>query len=222
MNLKNALAIMVKAPEPGRVKTRFTPPLSPEEAATLYRCFIEDFFLNISPLASKEVDIFAAYTPAGGLDKFDSIAAEGVQFFPQEGDLLGDRIFNVFRSLFNKGYKKVAITGSDSPDLPIGRIKEAFLILKKKNVDIVLGPATDGGYYLVAMKGLNEAPFIKIPWSTGRVLKATLKRAGEAGLKCELLDPWHDMDRVEDLKFLKDNPHTKKTSEFLKTLGRSH
>lgn len=213
MKNQNALAIMLKVPEPGKVKTRLVPPLSYDDAAALYRCFLKDIFGKVSGF--RDIDIYAAYTPPGMEEKLSSTVPGNIKLFPQEGFGLGERIYNVFKYLFAKGYKKVAVIGSDSPDLPPEYIKEPFSLLDN-TVDLVLGPAKDGGYYLVAMDKLLCAPFVNIPWSTGIVLRETIKRAEESALSYKLSSRWHDIDTPDDLSILKDNPGCPASSEFLK------
>ncbi|MBI5492275.1 MAG: TIGR04282 family arsenosugar biosynthesis glycosyltransferase [Deltaproteobacteria bacterium] len=187
---KNALAVMFKAPEPGKVKTRLVPPLTYEQAAKLYGCFIKDVLNTAKGLEG--VDIYGAF--AGNIKDGE---VYGVSLFEQEGTGLGERIYNVFRALFLKGHERAVVIGSDSPDLPAENIKDAFGLLD--GTELVLGPALDGGYYLVAMKRLMDEPFMDIPWSTGDVLEATVKRAKGAAIPFKLLKPWHDIDTVHDL-----------------------
>ncbi|MBI1912791.1 MAG: TIGR04282 family arsenosugar biosynthesis glycosyltransferase [Deltaproteobacteria bacterium] len=214
----NAVIIMMKAPRPGDVKTRLVPPLSHEEAAELYKCFLADTFSNARK--AKGVDIFASYAPLAQGDDIEGFIPEDIASFPQEGDGLGERICNSFRYLFAKGYKKVCLIGSDSPDMPGYFITESFDLLEGET-RLVLGPADDGGYYLVAMNGLSNAPFINIPWSTNKVLEETIKRVKESALNFKLLNPWYDIDIPFDLPLLKDNPNAPASSAFLNSLERA-
>ncbi len=207
--VKYALAVMFKAPEPGKVKTRLVPPLTHEQAAGLYACFIKDVFNTAKGL--RGVDIYGAF--AGRIKEGEDY---GVNLFEQEGAGLGDRIYSVFRGLFRKGYERVTVIGSDSPDLPREVIKGSFRLLD--GADLVLGPARDGGYYLVAMKRLMDEPFKDIPWSTGMVLEATVKRAQEAAISFKLLKPWHDIDTIHDLTRL-NRASAPLTSVFLLNSG---
>jgi len=213
-----ALAVMVKAPLPGYVKTRLTPPLTAEEAAGLYRSFVTDLFVNIkgSPLAA---DIFSAITPPGSKEDFSGVIPDDVDFFHQAGEGLGQRIQNVFKYLFDKGYGKAVVTGSDSPDMPLAFIEEALSALDDPDVDIVFGPANDGGYYLVAASRPLAAPFADIRWSGPDVLEESIERVREAGLGYRLLAPWHDMDRPVDLKLLLDCDDAPCSRAFVEDLG---
>lgn len=209
----NALAVMTKAPVPGQVKTRLVPYLTKRDAAELYRCFIKDIFARIGRL--KGIDIFAAYTPPGAEGIIKDIIPEKVNLIVQNGEELGERLKNLFSCLFANGYKKVAVIGSDSPDMPLEYIKMTFDKLEDDKV--VFGPADDGGYYLVAMERLYKNIFKNIPWGTNRVLNESLKTAEEQGAKIFLLPEWYDVDRYEDLKRLvKGKEEIPNTYDFIK------
>ncbi|MBI5826441.1 MAG: TIGR04282 family arsenosugar biosynthesis glycosyltransferase [Deltaproteobacteria bacterium] len=213
---KDALAIMLKAPVPGNVKTRLSPPFTPVEAAGLYRCFIEDVFIKAAGL--KGVDLYAFYAPeGGGADALGGVVPSGVSSFPQEGGDLGARMRNVFKSLFDKGYKKVSIIGTDSPDMPVEYIRGAFTLLDEAG--LVLGPARDGGYYLIAMNSLFETVFDGISWSTGAVLEQTIEKAEQASIAFTLLPVWHDIDTFEDLALLRASAGAPVSSNYLETMG---
>jgi len=213
-----ALAVMVKVPLPGQVKTRLTPLLSEEEAADLYRSFVTDLFVNLrgAPLPA---DLFTAVTPPGTKEDFTGLIPDDVDFFTQSGEGLGDRIQSVFKCLFDKGYEKAVVTGSDSPDMPVSLIEEAIAALDEPGVDIVFGPTHDGGYYLVAASTHLTAPFMDISWSGPAVLEETLQRVKDAELGFRLLEPWHDMDRPTDLKLLLDSDDAPCSRAFVEDLG---
>ncbi len=224
---RNALAVMLKYPAPGRVKTRLVPPLTPEQASGLYSCFIKDFFPRAASLEC--ADVFAAYAPegAGEYERAGDCEAKiagmlaplghGAGLVEQDGTGLGERINNLFKRLFERGYNKVAVVGSDSPDLPLEYIVEAFGLLDE-TTGLVLGPALDGGYYLVALQALSPELFDGIAWSTPEVLVQTLERARGSSIAYRLLRPWHDIDTAEDLRFLRGNPVTPESSAFLSGL----
>lgn len=198
---KNALAIMLKAPLPKRVKTRLCPPLTDEDALELYKCFLRDIFARVCRL--KEIDIFAAYTPLGKERLVRQVIGKDVPLVLQRGFSLGERLANLFRTLFIKGYKKVVVIGSDSPDVPLEYIKTAFDEIDKAKA--VFGPTEDGGYYLAGMDRFNEEIFKGIPWSTNRVLEKSLEACSRAGLKTSLLPKWYDVDTFNNLKELVKN-----------------
>lgn len=217
---KNALVVMLKVPVAGKVKTRLTPPLKKEDAARLYKCFIQDIFSRISTLNG--IDIIAAYTPKNLAERIKRIVPVNTMLIPQKGNDLGERLQNIFSQLFSIGYKKVAIIGTDSPDLPVEYIKKSFSSLNK-NTSIVIGPSRDGGYYLIAMSRYSEEVFKDIPWSTNTVFKKTLEKAKKAGLLPALLPEWYDVDETDDLKTLRENMRlhypAAKTSKFLEKIS---
>jgi len=234
----HALVVMLKVPVTGQVKTRLVPPLTAKDAARLYQCFIQDTFSRISILNG--IDIIAAYTPKNLKLRIKKIVPAGTIIIPQKGKDLGQRLSNIFSELFSLGYKKVAIIGSDSPDLPIEYIKKSFTLLKGKT-KLVLGPAQDGGYYLIAMSNLlspmgtdlKSVPkggmggfageiFQDIPWSTDAVFKKTMEKAKKAGLKAAILPKWYDVDDIDSLNVLRDSlkisPVAPKTAAMLKNI----
>jgi len=216
---RTVLAVMVKPPLPGSVKTRLVPLLTPEEAAGLYRSFMRDLFTNLAG-ADLDMETFIAAAPPAVYEDFRGILPEGAGFFRQEGQGLGDRIFNVFKTLENKGVSRAVVIGSDSPDLPPRFINDARSILIDPDVDMVLGPAQDGGFYLIgASLPLSGVIFHDIPWSGPEVLEKTIERAREAGLGVRLLGLWHDIDRPEDLALLMSGQGAPESRAFIKALG---
>lgn len=210
MPKENALAIMLKAPRPGTVKTRLVPPLTHLEACELYECFIRDTFRTSSNI---DAALYAFYTPKDAFREIERLFPGGITAIAQEDGGLGERIFGCFKELFGMGYKKIVVIGSDSPDIPGEHIEDAFRQLSHS--ELVLGPAKDGGYYLVAMSRLTEEPFLEIPWSTDKVLEATLDRASRAQIPFRLIAPWHDMDTVGDLRALKDSKSAVESANYL-------
>ncbi len=216
---RRALAVMVKPPLPGLVKTRLTPPLTPEEAAGLYRSFLIDLFANLRR-ADLEMETFIAGAPPACPEDFNGIMPEGAGFFRQEGQGLGERIFNVFKMLEIKGFSRAVVIGGDSPDLPAPFIEEAGAILSGPRADLVIGPAHDGGYYLIgAPLPISGAIFNDIQWGGSAVLEQTLERAREAGLRVRLLEPWHDIDRPEDLALLALGQGAPESRAFVEALA---
>jgi len=214
--LKKALIIFAKRPVPGRVKTRLSPPLTPEQAAELYRCMLEDILAKTATLAGVDKRIF--YEPDEDAATFFSGIAAGMTCAPQAGIDLGERMANAFGQLLAEGYGRVAIIGTDLPDLPLARVEEAFGLLESGGVDAVFGPSEDGGYYLLAMGELHGELFRDVPWSTGEVLEKSLERAKEAGVRVALLPVWHDVDTADDLhrpELLDEGNGAPRTREFI-------
>ena len=195
---KNLLLVVVaKAPVPGQVKTRLIPHLTSEEAADLYRCFLEDRIIAMNSL--KGVDLAVAYTPADARNMFTAFSRNEFSLFSQKGQDLGERLNRIFEEKLADGYDAVSIIDSDSPDLPASTVQESFNRLLTNQTDVVFGPCHDGGYYLVGMRKPHPQLFCDIPWSTETVLANTLETAEKIGVKTTLLPRWNDLDTFEDL-----------------------
>lgn len=199
-----ALAVMAKAPRPGKVKTRLSPPLTPDQASALNVCFIRDTTENIQQVteASKSVGL-VAYTPVGDESAFDGLLPTGFQLLPQRGDGFGERLLYASEDLFASGFSAVCLVDSDSPTMPQDALLQAVEWLSHIGDRIVLGASDDGGYYLIGMKRLHRRMFEQIDWSTERVLEQTLERAREIGLTTELLPTWYDVDDAATLERLR-------------------
>lgn len=201
---------MMREPEAGRVKTRLVPPLAYHEASALYEAFLADIFCKLKRL--RGADVFAAYTPERSRQKAASFVPPGVECFPQRGSDLGMRMNNAFAGLLGRGYQRVVMIGSDSPDMPLSRINDGFAALDGK-CDAVFGPALDGGYYLIGLKRPTLLPFEGVPWSTATVLADTLRRI-KGSLSYKLIKPWHDIDTFDDIRLLRKRsaPRTYETA----------
>jgi len=197
-----ALAIFAKAPIPGQVKTRLCPPLTPDEAATLHGSFVLDILERTKIAASTlklPLDRYLACAPSA-THVFFKIMEErqGVKLLDQAGGDLGSRMNQAFSTLFAQGYRQVLLIGTDVPTLPLDYFKEALTSLETH--DVVLGPAFDGGYYLIGLKRTAPELFADMPWSTDQVLRLTQEKAAGIGLKASLIRPWRDVDTLADLE----------------------
>ncbi len=199
-----ALVIFAKAPVPGQVKTRLCPPLTPDEAATLHGSFVLDTLERTKAAAVRlklPLDRYLACAPSSALVFFKIMEErQGVQLIDQVGDDLGARMCHAFETMFAKGYQRVLIVGTDVPSLPLDHYKQALAQLELN--DLVLGPALDGGYYLIGLKRTVPGLFTGIPWSSDRVLEITRQKAKDLGLKTALISPWRDVDTIDDLHAL--------------------
>jgi rSAM/selenodomain-associated transferase 1 len=191
-----ALCIMAKAPVSGQVKTRLCPPLSLDEAARLYQCFLEDKIAQV--LGIHGVEPVLAYTPDGAVVVFETLAP-GVTLVPQRGGDLTSRLVSVLERLFESGFDAAIVIDSDTPTLPSRLLEGAVAQLASGEPDLVLGPSEDGGYYLIGLRGVHRALFEGIPWSTPAVLDETLRGARRLRLRVAQLAPWYDVDTGEDL-----------------------
>lgn len=190
-----ALVLFIKYPEARKVKTRLGAEVGFEFAAELYRLFIQQTF-DLAQNCSAE-KVFVAFEPAERKLDFAEFVPKKFTIFPQEGKNLGARMLNAFKDAFARGYKNVAILGSDSPTLPLENIDDAFEKLSKS--DLVLGPAEDGGYYLIGLNKAHRGLFENIEWSSDSVLQLTIESAKKLQLSYKLLPSWYDVDSKETL-----------------------
>jgi rSAM/selenodomain-associated transferase 1 len=194
--MRRALAVAAKAPQPGRVKTRLLPFLAAEDATELYRCFLKDTIALMETVPA--TDVVISYTPEGAERFFDGIISGRHRLLPQRGGDLGERLCFALEDLLAEGYDSAAIMDSDSPTLPHAYLEQTFDLLAAPGDRVVLGPATDGGYYLIGLNRPHRRLFQDISWSSGRVLDESIERAREIGLEVALLPEWYDVDQAAD------------------------
>ncbi|KAF0249052.1 MAG: hypothetical protein FD167_1545 [bacterium] len=226
-NSKTALALFAKTPELGQVKTRLAASIGDKMALEFHLAFISDSLENVSQLTTP-IDCYLYLTQAWNL----SIAPfpkglENSQFrlkYQSDGDL-GVRLSTAFLELFST-YQRVIIIGTDSPSLPISYLEEAILALTKQ--DCVIGPAIDGGYYLIGLnreiKNLSEI-FTDINWSTEKVFLETTACIQNKQLTLHSLPIWYDIDTLPDLVRLENDLLTLtnkcfSTSKLLKIISQ--
>jgi uncharacterized protein len=206
-----AMAIMAKAPSAGRVKSRLSPLLSPQEAMDLGRCFLSDMTANLARVAQDtRVDPFIAFAPAGSEAAFDAIVAPGTGFVLADGSSaappgivgLGLCLLQAAAALFDAGYGAVALLNADSPTLPTSLLLEAARLLLAPRDRVVIGPSFDGGYYLIGIRRAHTELFHAIDWSTEQVAEQTRQRALALGLEVIDLKAWYDVDDAHSLQQL--------------------
>src|SRR5216683_1173893 len=197
-----ALALMAKVPFAGAVKTRLTPPLTPEEAARLSICFLRDMTTNVAGLNGYGTEGVVLYTPASAEKLLQDLLDQSFSLFAQRGEMLGERLINAAAELLSNGFESVCLINSDSPTLPGEILTTAASLLAQEGDRVVLGPSQDGGYYLIGLKRPHGYLFERIAWSTADVLAHTIERAAEIGLPVELLPTWYDVDDVATLRLL--------------------
>jgi len=200
-----AMAVMTKAPQAGRVKTRLVPPLTPEQAAELNKCFLRDTAAAISNAAGADTACgIAVYTPVGAESAYTDILPADFSLLPQRGDKFGERLYLALEDLFKCGFDSLCLIDSDSPTVPAENFAQAVELLSASEDRVVLGPSDDGGYYLVGMKKPHRHLFEKIDWSTERVLNQTVQRAAEIDLEVKLLPTGFDVDDDAGLRRLRN------------------
>jgi uncharacterized protein len=195
---ETALVVMARYPQVGTTKTRLARTIGDEEAVRLYRAFLIDL---AHKFAGQACDLHWAYTPTE-VDYLSFLAtlAPGLighmHVFPQQGKDLGARLHYVFRWTYDRGYQGTIVISSDSPQITLKTISQAREALDK--ADVVLGPADDGGYYLIAMRRTYDM-FSDIPMSTSIVAQKTIELAESQGLKVHTLENLFDIDELPDL-----------------------
>ncbi|MGI8437885.1 MAG: TIGR04282 family arsenosugar biosynthesis glycosyltransferase [Chthoniobacterales bacterium] len=186
---------MTKAPRPGRVKTRLTPPLTPEEAAALNVCFLRDTTTAFAEVAKTGgVRGVGVYTPVGEENAFAGILPNDFVLVAQRGDAFGERLIHAAEDLLTLGFDAFCLIDSDSPTVPARAYAQAVRWLAEPGDRMVIGPSDDGGYYLIGLKEQHRELFTEIDWSTERVFSQTMERAREIGVKVEIIPTWYDVD----------------------------
>ncbi len=209
---ENILGIFAKEPISGTVKTRLSPPLELEESAELYRVCLEETVDRITASGYRSVLFYE------GEREYFRRAFPSAALHPQgEGDL-GERMSQALAFLLLQGDKAILL-GSDSPDLPLPLVDEAFSLLDRS--DFVTAPSEDGGYVLVGTKGTCPDMFREIPWSTAEVLEVTRQRAEDLDIRYAETGGWEDVDNVASLQqLIRRSPHTATARYAKKFLSR--
>jgi len=194
---------MAKAPRAGHVKTRLHGLLTPEEASQLGAAFLSDTTTNVGAAARiAPVHGYVAYAPAGEEARLDGLIAPGTRLALADGsggeapevDGFGRCLLHATRTLLGMGYGAACVLSADSPTLPTAWLARAAARLLAPGRRAVLGPADDGGYWLLGMQAPEHELYASIPWSTDAVAAATAERARGIGLPLERLGSWFDID----------------------------
>jgi len=191
------LLFFIKNPKKGKVKTRLASAIGDEMAVKLYRRFL---FEMLATLNRGTFLFYLCFYPGDSLNDLKDWLGDHYLYAPQRGENLGERMKNGFMEAFSMNFKRVVLIGSDIPDLPLEFIEEAFNSLGEK--DAVIGPAVDGGYYLIGFRDKTFSPkvFERIPWSTEKVFEETMKVLKQEQRTVYTFPPLRDIDTVEDLK----------------------
>ena len=194
------LGVFAKQPIPGQVKTRLTPPLSSFEAAELYSVSLRETLMRCTSAGLAPVLFYS------GEREYFASEFSGIELAPQVAGDLGSRLDAAMRHLLGQAACQGAVLiGSDSPDLPLTLLGEAFVTLK--DADCLVAPAADGGYVLIGMRRYCGELFAQIPWSSPGVLEATRRKAQEGGLNYREIACWEDVDDLHSLhRLLKRSP----------------
>lgn len=221
-----ALIIMARYPEAGKTKTRLARTLGDGEVAQLYHAFLTDLAQRFG---GQDYTLLWAYTPAeidytAFVQTLAPAYSERMLCFAQQGEDFGTRLLSAFQWAYEHGFERTLLIGSDSPQLSRAMIEQARTALD--DVDVVLGPSDDGGYYLIAMRKPYDV-FSGIPMSTEVVTEMTLAAALKQGLTSRMIDPLYDIDELPDLLRLAellaiDSSHAPATAAYLATMRSLH
>jgi len=216
------LLLFIRYPEPGRVKTRLAARIGADEAAELYRNFILDI---LATLAKCGLPLRVYFSPSDRETALRAWLGPQYVFKPQRGPDLGARMRLAFEEAFGEGFSRGILLGSDVPDLPLSLLKEAVDALERH--DAVIGPARDGGYYLIGFQRgfIPTDVFEGIPWSTAGVVRETMARLEAHECRIHHLPEWEDVDTAEDLAALEKRAQNtdftrSKTLAYMKGAGR--
>src|SRR5262245_10392713 len=197
------IAAMAKASVPGRTKTRLVPPLTFEQAAQCNTAFVRDIAENILAAAAEtSVAGYIAYGPADAQPFFQANLPPDIALIEASYPSLGECLDHTIAYLFERGHRAAVVVNSDSPTLPTSLLLEAAEVLAQPGDRAVLGPALDGGYYLLGVKAQHRHLFQSIAWSTEHVAQQTLERAAEMNLPVHVLPTWYDVDDIATFKLL--------------------
>jgi len=202
-----AIAVMAKASTPGRAKTRLVPPLDYDEAAALNTAFLRDVTDNILLAAGRAapgatIAGYAAYGPPGSEDFFRS-RFPAIDLIPAWLPDFGACLLHAIEQMLARGHRAAVVLNADSPTLPTALLNETAAVLARPGDRAVLGPSSDGGYYLLGLKTAHRRLFEDVAWSTERVATQTRARAAEIGLPVHILPEWYDVDDAQSLHLLR-------------------
>lgn len=208
MTHDSIVLLFIKAPGAGQVKSRLAAGVGRDHALNLYKNFVLDV---LDMLERTGYAVRICFYPGAAGSEVAAWLGPGRQYMPQNGDDLGERMERGFASVFSDGFGRAVLIGSDIPDLKESLIREAFLSLEAS--DAVLGPAVDGGYYLIGFNrdSFFSGPFHGIRWSTGSVFQDTYGILQSASCRVHVLAEWEDVDSLAALKSFAER---NKRSEF--------
>jgi uncharacterized protein len=207
-----AIGIICKAPQPGRAKTRLAMAIGTVAASELSACFLRDVAAAIDAVPeSLGRRGYGIYAPVGAEQIMRELLPPTFGLLLHVGADLGDVLFGAARDLLIDGHDCVLLVNGDSPTLPARFLVQAIETLREPGDRVVLGPASDGGYYLIGLKRPHLRLFTEVAWGTETVARSTCERAAEIGLATTLLPEWYDVDDLETLRWLQDELAGKST-----------
>jgi uncharacterized protein len=199
------IIVMVKAPLPGFAKTRLTPPLTKVDAAALSLCFVQDV---VTSALSVRPNLIVAFTPSEGRDVLEPLLPQNLIWLEQKGAHLGERLDSVINHAAESRFSPIIVLGADSPTLPPTLIENALYALTSGAAEIVLGPTTDGGYYLIGFHKPDSAVLRNVTWSSPLTFEQTVRNIKQLKLPLFTLPQWYDVDTFADLTLLANELRT--------------
>lgn len=200
-----AIGIVCKAPQSGATKSRLAASIGADAAAWLAGCFLRDVAAAIEAVPeSMGRRGYGVYAPAGAEEILRRLFPASFGLVLQADADLGNVLFGATTDLLAAAHDCVILVNGDSPTLPTPLLVQAIEVLRRPGDRLVLGPAADGGYYLIGLKRAHRAVFSDIEWGTAEVARTTLRRAQDAGLESALLPEWYDIDDLESYRWLCD------------------
>lgn len=198
---------MCKPPQAGLSKTRLAAHVGVDRAADLAAAFLADAVATIEAVAREsDVALFVFFKPAGAEDALRQFTPTTIPLVLQDGPDLGAAMFSALRHMLGVCPGGAILIGSDLPTLPVAHVIEAARRLRVMDDGAVFGPASDGGYYLVGIKSVRQAPlFEDIVWSTANVMCETRHRAAQNGIPVEMVPEWYDVDDRSSLARLEED-----------------
>ena len=194
-----AIIVFTKYPAEGKVKTRLAKTMGNKFAASFFRVCAEHTFSELLKAEEMGCDLFLFCSEEKEIEQVMKWTGNNFKYYSQQGSDLGIKMYNAFKTVFTKGYKKAIIIGTDSPDISNNLIQSAISILE--NYNVVIGPANDGGYYLLGFKSKLIDLFSGIEWSTNSVFDNTIEKLNSSKLNYVILDELTDIDTLEDLQY---------------------
>jgi hypothetical protein len=196
--MTEAVIIFARLPQKGKVKTRIAKTLGEKFAVDFYKACAENTFNECRKIASNNLDIYIFYADKNDKKLMKNWAGSEFRLFPQSGEDLGKRMLNAFKQVFAEGVRRAILIGTDIPGISSKVISDSLISLCKS--DVVIGPAKDGGYYLIGMNKLYGFLFEKIEWGSGKVFSDTLNRISLHNIERQIVAELYDIDTEEDLK----------------------
>lgn len=191
-----AILLFLKAPVPGQVKTRLASDIGAEAATDVYEILVQSQLQRLPREYAMEIH----FAPASAGSRFATWLGDTLNYFPQVDGNLGDRLKHAVKAAFTRGAREVICIGADCPSLLPIHFAQTQDELRSGDNDVVLGPTTDGGYYLIGLRQPNDALFENVRWSTGHTLDDTRLQARKAKLNVYTLETMPDVDDIGDLR----------------------